>query len=219
MPMTEHSDQLSPPSDYSVDDYFEDLAPLHALGLLNPDEQQWLEQLLLAQPERATQLAQYQAAAAAIPYGLEAVPTAAKMQGLKARLFERLELPLEPAPASDRRLSTLTAAFTAVRSGNLVWQTSPIPKVQIATLHLDAERRERAGLLRAEPGMQYPPHTHGGTEEIYMLSGDLVLEGVRYEAGDYIRSASQSQHSPAHSVTGCTFFFRSSLDDEYPGLV
>lgn len=201
-----------------MDYCFEDLAPLHALGLLNPDEQQWLEQLLAAQPELATQLAQCQAAVGMMPYGLETLPTAAKMQVLKAQLFKRLDLPSEPVlEFSSTPLSEL--ATTAIRSGDLRWRTGQIPKVAMAILHIDRERRERVGLLRAEPGMQYPPHTHGNTEEIYMLSGDLVLEGVRYEAGDYIRSAPQSQHSPAHSVTGCMFCFRSSLDDEYPSLV
>jgi ChrR Cupin-like domain len=194
---------------------FAELAPLHALGLLNPAEQQWLEQQLAACPELAGELADCQRAVAAIPYGLEALPSAARVQALKPQLFERLGLAIsEPVPAPEPNLA---AAFMAIRSGDLIWQTGLIPKVAVATLHVDADRRERVGLLRAEPGMQYPPHTHGGTaEEIYMLSGDLVLEGVRYEAGDYIRSAPQSHHSPAHSVTGCMFFFRSSLDDKYP---
>jgi anti-sigma factor ChrR (cupin superfamily) len=64
--------------------------------------------------------------------------------------------------------------------------------------------------------MVYPGHRHGGTEEIYMLSGDLVLEGITYYGGDYIRSAPGSTHGEAYSKGGCMFFFRSSLDDEYP---
>jgi anti-sigma factor ChrR (cupin superfamily) len=215
--MTEHSNPVPNPSDHAVDDCFEDLAPLQALDLLSPAEQQWLEQQLADHPERAAVLAQHQAVVGALPYGL-ALPTAAKMQGLKAQLFERLALPPEPAAESAAPRRSELAAIMAVRSGDLRWRTGQIPKVAMAILHIDRHRRERVGLLRAEPGMQYPPHTHGGTEEIYMLSGDLVLEGVRYEAGDYIRSAPQSHHASAHSVTGCTFFFRSSLDDRYPEL-
>jgi anti-sigma factor ChrR (cupin superfamily) len=205
--------ELMNPHSTPETDCFEECAPLSALGLLDPSEQQALEQHLTAHPELAPELVAYQAAAAALPYGL-ALPPAATLQALKPQLFERLGLS-PPEPASTPQPS-LAAAFMAVRSGDLRWQASPIPKVDIATLHINSERREQVGLLRAEPGMQYPPHTHGGTEEIYMLSGDLVLEGVSYQAGDYIRSAPQSHHAPAHSATGCLFFFRSSLDDEYP---
>jgi anti-sigma factor ChrR (cupin superfamily) len=207
--MTEPTDSFNPigPDSTPEPDSFETLAPLSALGLLAPSEQQALEQHLQAHPELAPELAAYQAAAAVLPYGL-ALPPAATLQALKPQLFERLGLPKPDL--------SLEAAFRAVRSGDLRWQASPIPKVAIATLHIDAERREQVGLLRAEPGMQYPPHTHGGTEEIYMLSGDLVLEGASYGAGDYIRSLPQSHHGPAYSVAGCLFFFRSSLDDQYP---
>jgi ChrR Cupin-like domain len=219
--MSDPSECSSSPEEYR----FEELAPLHALGLLNLAEQQWLERHLATHPDRAAELAQCQAAVGAIPYGLEALPSAATLKGIKSRLFQRLAPPSPDldsgtgSKSSVRPMGEMAAAFTAVRSGDLRWRTGQIPKVAIAILHFDRERRERVGLLRAEPEMQYPPHTHGGTEEIYMLSGDLVLEGVRYEAGDYVRSAPQSRHSPAHSVTGCLFFFRSSLDDQYPDLV
>jgi anti-sigma factor ChrR (cupin superfamily) len=156
-------------------------------------------------PNKDQDLENYESelAAIAIPYGIESLPSIADMQALKAKLFDRLDLAL-PVP------------FMALRSTQLEWHCPGIPKVEIAILHTDSVRRERVGLLRAEPGMQYPAHRHGGTEEIYMLSGDLVLEGVPYHSGDYIRSAGGSSHIPAYSETGCMFFFRSSLDDEYP---
>jgi anti-sigma factor ChrR (cupin superfamily) len=142
-------------------------------------------------------------ATSAMPYGLESLPAIADMQVIKAKLFDRLDLAL-PVP------------FMAFRSGQLEWHCPGIPKVEIAIMYVDPVRRERVGLLRAGPGMQYPAHRHGGTEEIYMLSGDLVLEGVPYHGGDYIRSAGGSSHIPAYSEGGCMFFFRSSLDDVYP---
>jgi anti-sigma factor ChrR (cupin superfamily) len=146
---------------------------------------------------------EYELATTVIPYGIESLPSIADMQVLKAKLFDRLDL-------------TLPISFMAMRSTELKWHYPGIPKVEIAIMHIDPVRRERVGLLRAEPGMQYPAHRHGGTEEIYMLSGDLVLEGVPYHGGDYIRSAGGSTHVPSYSEGGCMFFFRSSLDDEYP---
>lgn len=196
---------------------FCELAPLYVLDLLNDVERQWVEQQILDCPELAEELAQYQAAVTAIPYGVDLVPD--NTPEIKAKLFDRLDLELPSSAPAVAPVSTPISAFVpfmATRSSELRWRSGRVPKVEVAILHLDRERRERIGLLRAEPGMEYPPHTHGGTEEIYMLSGDLVLEGVTYYAGDYIRSAPGSQHLPSYSVEGCMFFFRSSMDDQYP---
>jgi len=46
-----------------------------------------------------------------------------------------------------------------------------------------------------------------------MLEGDLSIDGQIYGKGDYIRSLPGSIHHP-HTVGGCMFFFRTSLDDE-----
>jgi ChrR Cupin-like domain len=199
---------------------FCELAPLYALDMLTEAERQWVEQQVAECPELAMELAEYQEAVTAIPYGVEALPPVSI--DLKNRLFDQLSLaPVEatpvPTPAAKIPLASFAPFFT-VRSKDLEWVPHLVPNVQVAILHSDEERRELVGLLEAKPGMVYPSHRHGGVEEIYMLSGDLELEGTTYYSGDYIRSAAGSSHGLARSVTGCTFFFRSSMDDEYPDL-
>jgi ChrR Cupin-like domain len=219
--MTEQNPSESfPPEMYC----FCDLAPLYALGVLGELEQQWVEQQIAACPELAAELAQYQIAVTAMPYGVESLPSIDEMQVIKGKLFDRLNLdppaPDAPTPPMRDRSETIAASsfvpFFTLRSAGLSWESSGIPKVTIATLYHDTAKREKTGLLRAEPDMHYPPHHHGGVEEIYMLSGDLTLEGVTYYAGDYIRSAAGSDHAAAYSAGGCMFFFRSSMDDRYP---
>ncbi len=199
---------------------FCDLAPLYVLDQLNPAERQWVEQQILDCPELAVELAQYQAAVTAIPYAVEPLPAIADVQLIKQKLFDRLDLVMPkstetstPEPTPEPASSFVP--FLAIRSDQVQWQPHRAPRAEVAILYVDPVKRERVGLLRAEPDMVYPPHRHGGDEEIYMLSGDLALEGIVYHAGDYIRSAAGSTHTPAHSVSGCMFFFRSSLDDEY----
>lgn len=195
---------------------FCELAPLFALDVLSNDERQWVEQQVLECPELAVELEQYQIAATAIPYGLE---TALPSDNLKNRLFDRLGLETveTPTPSREKQAIGSFIPFMSVRADQLQWVPHPhrCPKVKVAMLHTDPVTRECVGVLQAEAGLEYPSHRHGGTEEIYMLSGDLELEGITYYAGDYIRSASGSTHAPAHSVDGCMFFFRSSMDDEY----
>jgi quercetin dioxygenase-like cupin family protein len=215
--MTEPNSHESWPT--TAPDCFCDLVPLYALGVLDDTEQAWVEQQMCDYPELVAELAAYEMAVTAIPYGIASLPNAAQMQITKGKLFDRLGLDLAraesaPEPVEREPMSNFVP-FLTTRSADLKWTSPGIPKVEIAILHTDPVTRERVGLLRAQPGMQYPPHRHGGTEEIYMLSGDLVLEGETYYTGDYIRSAPGSKHGPASSAEGCLFFFRSSLDDEY----
>jgi quercetin dioxygenase-like cupin family protein len=188
---------------------FCELAPLYALDLLNEQEQYWVEQQLAECPELLEELASYQSAVTAIPYSNPIVPMAAD---LKNRLFERLELDSpESLPVKE---TILPPAFSVVRSHDLIWQSHEVPGVSVAVLHIDEVKREIVGLLRADPGAYYPLHRHAATEEIYMLTGDLVIDDQVYGAGDYIRSAPGSVHDP-YSVGGCTFLFHTSMDNEY----
>jgi hypothetical protein len=193
---------------------FPELAPMYALDCLSPAERAWVEQQMLDCPDLADDMEQQQIAVAALSYGAK-LPAQIedRLPALKNQLFDRLQLDL-PATPIETPMSGFVPFFS-MRSNQLNWVKTPIPKVKIALLHCDETTREKVGLLQAEADMIYPRHRHGGTEEIYMLSGDLKIEGITYYGGDYIRSASGSTHGEAYSKDGCMFFFRSSLDDEY----
>jgi anti-sigma factor ChrR (cupin superfamily) len=191
---------------------FCELAPLYALDMLSAEERHWVEQQLLECPDLTEELVSYQSAVSAIPYSVSAasLPT-----NLKHRLFDRLALAApESAPGSNVVMAPVSSPAVAVRAQDRDWQPSFVPGVMIAIVHIDEVKREQVGFLRAEPGVHYPLHRHAAVEEIFMLAGDLVIEGQVYEAGDYIRSAPDSSHAP-YTSGGCQFFFRTSLDDEY----
>ncbi|MBW4551980.1 MAG: cupin domain-containing protein [Aphanocapsa sp. GSE-SYN-MK-11-07L] len=191
---------------------FCELAPLYALDLLDETERTWVEQQIADCPELAGELAGYEAGSTAMPYSLPVLPLAANV---KERLFDRLQL---PTPELATEAPPLASAFRVLRSQNLKWHPHPTPGVQIAIVHRDLSRREISGLLKAEPGVNYPIHRHAATEEILMLEGDLRLNGEVYGALDYIRSLPDSVHEPSHTTNGCMFFFRTSMDDDYSEL-
>ncbi|NJK62265.1 MAG: cupin domain-containing protein [Synechococcaceae cyanobacterium SM2_3_1] len=121
--------------------------------------------------------------------------------------------PLEPVPLTQAERTTPISGSQLVRSADLQWYPHLAEGITIALFHQDPVAREVVGLLRAEAGSQYPCHRHAQTEEIYMLSGDLILEdGTVLEAGDYLRSDPGSAHAPI-TESGCLFFFHASLDD------
>lgn len=191
---------------------FCELAPLYALDLLNEQERNWVEQQIAECPELSAELAEYELAVTAIPY---ATPSISMATDLKNRLFERLELDQpEPLPVKE---TVTPPAFFAVRSPDFNWQPHDVPGVAIAILRIDEVKREIVGVLRADPGVQYPYHRHAGLEELYMISGELVIDDQVYSAGDYIRSEPGSIHGP-YTNGGCMFFFHTSMDNEYLNL-
>lgn len=201
--------ELNEPIMASNHDCFCELAPFYALGTLSEVECQWVEQHIAEYPELAEELAEYEAAVVALPYG---APPVALASSLKDRLFSGLGLtvPVDPEPKIDLDQQSVWT----VRSQDLQWQPHPTPGVQIAIFHTNPLAREISGVLKAEPGVVYPRHRHAAVEEIYMLEGDLIVEEQTYGAGDYIRSQAGSIHAP-HTIGGCKFFFRTSMDDEY----
>jgi anti-sigma factor ChrR (cupin superfamily) len=66
-----------------------------------------------------------------------------------------------------------------------------------------------------EPGAVYPTHRHAEVEEIYVLDGDLSVDGETLGAGDYCTAAAGSTHRAPHTRGGCRFIAFSSGRDEF----
>jgi hypothetical protein len=190
---------------------FCDLAPLYALGELSEAEQAWVEAQLQAEPDLTLELEEFQNAVTAFAYSSPPVPIAAN---LKDRLFDRIGVPLSEVEVPVVASPNPEEFFWTMQGNALEWQPHPAPGFQIAIFHIDPVSRMASGLLRAEPDACYPLHRHVGVEEIYMLEGDLRIGSTVYGPGDYIRSSPSSSHDPV-SPSGCKFFFRACLDDEY----
>lgn len=79
--------------------------------------------------------------------------------------------------------------------------------ISVISLRYDeAKERSTTILLKFEPGAKYPYHNHPGGEEIYVLSGDVVLEHATLNAGDYLYTPVNFKHSVT-TKTGCTMLF------------
>ena len=201
---------------------FCDLAPLYALDLLDLEERLWVEAQILECPDLADELASYQSAVAVIPYSAAIVPMAAD---LKQRLFDRIAatgdelLGTNPTDTSSNpQLASQSAApsepTVVVRSADLEWHPYQTEGVEVAILFLDPVTRMCTAIVKAADGIIYPLHQHRGIEEIYMLEGELEIDGQVYVAGDYIRSYPNSIHPPA-TTKGCKFSIRACIDDCY----
>jgi quercetin dioxygenase-like cupin family protein len=190
---------------------FCDLAPLYALDLLDLEERLWVEAQIAECPDLAEELASYQAAVSAMPYMAPLVPMAAD---LKDRLFDSLGLdPVATIPTSEPD-PPLHPELFSIRADELEWKPHRVEGIECAVLFLDPLSRMRTLMVRARGGIKYPVHQHQGVEEIYMLEGELEIEGNIYAAGDYIRSHPNTIHAP-FTVTNCLFLIRACIDDNY----
>lgn len=194
---------------------FCELAPLYALDLLDLEERLWVEAQVQECPDLVEELASYQFAVGLIPYSAEPMPMAAD---LKDRLFDKLGLdPIETVPDPSPEIEPVVPPHPplfAIGSQDLKWHPHRTEGVQVAYLFLDSAHSQRSLLVKAAAGVVYPLHRHQGIEEIYMLEGELILNGEVYLAGDYIRSYPNSIHAPSTS-TGCMFLIHACIDDEY----
>jgi len=68
-------------------------------------------------------------------------------------------------------------------------------------------------LVRLAAGAEYPPHTHAGVEELYLLDGELWIDHRKLYPGDYNRAEPGTSDERVWSETGCTCVLVTSTKD------
>lgn len=77
----------------------------------------------------------------------------------------------------------------------------------VKSLHFDEEKqRSTTILLKFEEGASYPYHNHPGGEELFVMTGEAIIEGATLRAGDYLFTPANFRHS-VKSEKGCTILF------------
>ncbi len=138
---------------------------------------------------------------------------------LRKRLLDRIAQ--TPAEGDDRPAAGPSQAILLNQDGLLIsrapsmtWEKAPLPGLFVKTLYADREREYTTSLVRMEPGTTYPSHRHRDVEELYMLEGDLLVEGHRMRPGDYCRAEPDSLHGEVSTETGALFLVLSSRRNE-----
>ncbi|MFZ1748734.1 MAG: cupin domain-containing protein [Saprospiraceae bacterium] len=78
--------------------------------------------------------------------------------------------------------------------------------IYIKTLRFDESGRPPSFLLKFEAGASYPYHNHPAGEELFVLEGACIIEGVTLEKGDYLYTPPGFKHSVT-TTTGCILYF------------
>lgn len=87
------------------------------------------------------------------------------------------------------------------------------PGIFCKLLATDSARHRVSMLVRLLPGVDYPPHTHAGLEELFLLDGELWINDRKLYPGDYNRAEAGTGDTRVWSETGCTCVLITSTDD------
>lgn len=87
------------------------------------------------------------------------------------------------------------------------------PGIFCKLLATDTEKHRVSMLVRLAPGVEYPPHTHAGVEELHLLDGELWIDERKLYPGDYNRAELGTEDKRVWSETGCTCVLMTSTDD------
>lgn len=87
------------------------------------------------------------------------------------------------------------------------------PGIECKLLATDAQRHRVSMMVRLAPGASYPAHTHAGVEELYLLDGELWIDGRKLCPGDYNYGAPGAGDDRVWSETGCTCVLITSTED------
>lgn len=118
---------------------------------------------------------------------------------------------LRPSPALWGRLARRIAAETGgepVLPATRQWAEPEweevAPGISCKLLSTDIEKDRVSMLVRLAPGVDYPPHSHMGVEELHLLHGELWIDDRKLHPGDYNRAEPGTADNRVWSETGCT---------------
>jgi len=127
---------------------------------------------------------------------------------------------LRPAASLQERLAQRIAEETdgkPVLAQHTDWREPAweevAPGISCKLLATDEETHRVSMLVRLAPGVDYPPHTHAGVEELHLLDGELWIDDRKLYPGDYNRAEPGTGDKRVWSETGCTCVLMTSTED------
>jgi len=104
---------------------------------------------------------------------------------------------------SDSEAHAIPTGWTIVRAGDGRWESGDRDGSSSKLLSHDAAEGRRMLLLRLEAGGAYPGFRPADTVELYLIDGDLRLNGALLGAGDFCALPAGTALSDMVSLGGC----------------
>jgi len=181
-----------------------ELASLYVLGALESEEKRAFEEHLNGCAACAAEVKSLTDVTTSLGDSVSAEPPA----DLRSRLLAKARsAPRVPGVLMEQ------SGLLISRSDEIAWQAMA-PGIQFKPLYVDSQRKYNTCLVRMDAGAHYPSHRHCEIEELFMLSGDLHVEGQIMRAGDYCRADSGTIHGETFTDTGALFMLMASQQNE-----
>lgn len=192
----------------------QETASLYALSALDESESQSFEAQLRGNAELRALVVGLRRTTELIALAAPQVPLP---DSLREKVLGRIASGTTSVKSSPPPLSAGLAAMAGLRFENSAeshgWKPLPIPGAYVKLLSLEPERGYAVLLGKLDPGTRYPAHVNAGPEDIFLLSGDLVVGERKMAAGDFHHADGGSFHEENYSVDGCTLFAVLTVDD------
>ena len=151
-------------------------------------------QAVPAAKEAKTQAALRDTAAA---LALAALQPAPPPSHLRAKIIGRLA-PRTPAPPPA------SGGFEFIGRDDRDWRRTPVPGLRFKLLSVSPDIGYRVRLVELAAGAKFPEHDHAGSEELFVLTGNLQTEGRLLGPGDFLHAEPGTHHHELLSPDGCT---------------
>jgi anti-sigma factor ChrR (cupin superfamily) len=184
-----------------ISEHQQESASLYALGALSPAERQAFEAELRDNPELRSLVKELESTIAVAATATTTVPLPPELKDKVLQRVEEIaaaEFASRPKPRSQVGLMFMPGASEAG------WKQLPVPGASIKLLSLERDRGYAVLMGKLEPGTRYPAHINAGPEDLYILTGDLVIGDRKLVAGDFHHADAGSHHEDNYSVEGCT---------------
>ena len=175
-------------SSHPTDSADDDIAGLFALGVLDPDERNAVLRRIPADPALRAQIDAWSRRLMPLE---DTRPSVTAPPDAWAAIRDRIGLRGAP-----------TAPTVRLRNQG-VWMTLA-PGVRMRLLHVEPVTGERSAILTMEAGSEAPAHDHAEAEECFVAAGNIIMDGVHYDAGDHIVAHAQTRHESIVALVDTT---------------
>jgi len=125
--------------------------------------------------------------------------------GLKARLLDRARGTSQQRPGVRYH----DGGLLIVRGTSVPWRETGMPGLRWRPLSSGRTDDRTMAVFQLDAGATVPQHRHDGVEELFLLTGTLLVQGVPMNSGDYCRADFGSMHAPITAITDCEFLMSS----------
>ncbi len=84
------------------------------------------------------------------------------------------------------------------------WTATDYPGIE-RSLFRNNDAGGRSSVVRLAAGTRFPRHAHHGTEEVLVLSGTVLIDGVELGVGDYLFTSPGEEHDVVAAVDAMIF--------------